>query len=162
MLALTAVNWSSFFGSPSSGLPVGVRVRVREPGSAWLLNKGVLGLCRWLPRLRASARAADGWRWSGCWRSLPPRCHPSRTNDHVTPSPRGGEAASAALSSKSGSSTTQIPPFSPPERVDRLCRSPLLHPSFHPSPPPPASNPSPGSVASKNQLQALKTSLSSH
>lgn len=110
-----------------------------EPGSVWLLNKGVL-VCRWL---RGCGLQREQQMDGDVARTGAP-CLPAAIRhtlmimSHLLP---GRQAASAALSSKTGS-TTPIP-FSRPSPetpVDRLCRNPFFHqfctslfpsPSFH-------------------------------
>lgn len=110
-----------------------------EPGSVWLLNKGVL-VCRWLQGCWLQREQQMDGDVAGSGAPCLPAAirHALMIMSHLLP---GRQAASAALSSKTGSAT-QIP-FSRPSPetpVDRLCRSPFLHqffsllfpsPSFH-------------------------------
>lgn len=97
-----------------------------EPGSVWLLNKGVL-VCRWLRGCRLQReQQMDGDVARTGAPCLPAAIrHTLMIMSHLLP---GRQAASAALSSKTGS-TTPIP-FSRPSPetpVDRLCRNPFFH-----------------------------------
>lgn len=111
-----------------------------EPGSVWLWNKGV-PVCRWLRGCGLQREQQMDGDVAGAGAPCLPAAirHALMIMSHLLP---GRQAASAALSSKTGS-TAQIP-FSRPAPgtpVDGLCRSPfflrflallLPSPSLHP------------------------------